>query len=34
VHDAGAESTVDLAAQRADTDLDELDLDDDTAHAP
>jgi hypothetical protein len=34
VHDAGTESTVDLAAQRADTDLDELDLDDDTAHAP
>jgi hypothetical protein len=34
VHDTGTESTVDLAAQRADTDLDELDLDDDTTQTP
>jgi hypothetical protein len=33
VQDAGIESTVDLAAHRADADLDELDLGDDSADA-
>jgi hypothetical protein len=33
VLDAGIESTVDLVAHRADADLDELDLDDDSAEA-